>query len=201
MRMYGYGEDSLTLWALRHRLDLILKAFDDTTPPANCQVFYRPSFGRSGGENSSQFGEFDFIVLSKRHLYLGESKWDRSSLKTVNGVLELEGVQARRHEIFKAYIKHWAFGEYRDWEVFSEEAESLIGRPIPGKDSLLASNLQTVLGTIREYYASEPTPVDMLLYFHRGEDAEQVPQEASDGFKLVCMEYETALGSRIDLEM
>jgi hypothetical protein len=199
MRVYGYGEDSLTLWALRHRLDVILEAYDDKTLPADCQVFYRPSFGRSGGDNSSQFGEFDFIILAKHHLYLGESKWDRSSVKIEGGVLKLEGVQARRHEIFKAYVKHWAFGEYRDWEVFRVEAEPLIGRPIPGKDSLLAENLQAILGAIRRHYDSERKPKDVLVYFHRGEDAGQIPQQASDGFKLVPMEYETALGNYIEI--
>jgi hypothetical protein len=199
MKMHGYGEDSLTLWALRHRLKDILEPFDDHTPPADCQVFYRPSFGRSGGENSPQFGEFDFIVLSRHYLYLGESKWDRSSLKIEDGVLKLGGVQVRRHEIFKAYVKHWAFGEYRDWEVFRVEAEPLIGRPIPGKDSLLAANLQAILGAIREYYDSEPSKVDVLLYFHRGEDKGQIPQEASDGFELVCMEYKAMLGNYIEM--
>ena len=199
MKAYGYGEDSLTLWALRHRLKDILEPFDDNTPTASCQVFYRPSFGRSGGDNSPQFGEFDFIILSKKTLYLGESKWDRSSLKIEDGVLKVGDVQARRHEIFKAYVTNWAFGEYQDWEVFREEARSQIGKPIPGKDSLLASNLQTILGAIRNHFDTEPDPEDVLLYFHRKGAADQPPPKANWGFKLVPMEYEPALGNCIEM--
>jgi hypothetical protein len=192
MRLYGYGEDALTLWALTEKLGTILGKLGDDTDPASCVVFYRPSFGRRGGENSSQFGEFDFTILSQERLYLGESKWDGSPLKVEDGVLKLEGNQTRRHEIFKAYVRHWAFGEYRDWEVFRQEAEPLIGRPIPGKNSRLASNLRTILAAIGEYYASEPSTLDVLLYFHHGDEAGQILEEAPGDFKLVRLDYSEA---------
>ena len=59
MKLLGYGEDALTLWVLRHRLDKLLDSIDDKSDPEGCVAYFRPSFGRSGGPNSSQFGEFD----------------------------------------------------------------------------------------------------------------------------------------------
>ena len=112
MQILGCGEDALTLWAIKNKLDVILEAVEDSSDPSMCQVFFRPSFGRKGGDSSPQFGEFDFIILSKDRLYLGESKWIRSSEKLQGGVLELREEQKRRHEVFQFYVKQWAFGSY-----------------------------------------------------------------------------------------
>jgi hypothetical protein len=206
MKVYGYGEDALTLWALANRLEDILEQLGDESKQEDCQVFYRPSFGRSGGENSSQFGEFDFVVLSKNRLYLGESKWDRSSLRIKDGVVLLDETQAKRHRVFKAYVEHCAFGDCEPWEEFKERSEPLIGRPIPGEDSLLASNLKEMMKAIREYYhglQSSVEPVDVLLYLHRGQDAERLPRTVTDDFKLACINYSQAemLGNYITIEM
>jgi len=64
-KILGYGEDALTLWALKNKLSISLNAFEDQTNPEDCIVFYRPSFGRSGGTLSAQFGEFDALVASR----------------------------------------------------------------------------------------------------------------------------------------
>lgn len=69
-KIMGYGEDALTIWALKNKLSIILGAFNDQTDPKDCLVFYRPSFGRSGGSGSAEFGEFDAIVASKQKIYL-----------------------------------------------------------------------------------------------------------------------------------
>ena len=101
IRLYGYGEDALALWAIRHRLDEILHSLKDTPDPSGCEVFYRPSFGRSGGLRSSQFGEFDFIILSDAHVYLGESKWDKNMKVPSDGTIKLPEKQLRRHKVLK----------------------------------------------------------------------------------------------------
>ena len=75
-KILGYGEDALTLWALKHHVPKILEEFQDKTPILDCLVFYRPSFGRHGQANSSVFGEFDAILASRKNIYLIESKWD-----------------------------------------------------------------------------------------------------------------------------
>ena len=75
-KILGYGEDALTLWALKHRTSDILESFQDQTAPSDCLIFYRPSFGRHSKEGSAVFGEFDAILVSSENIYLIESKWD-----------------------------------------------------------------------------------------------------------------------------
>ncbi len=75
-KIFGSGEDTLTLWLLKHQESKILDEFKDYTKTSDCLAFYRPSFGRSGGEDSAEFGEFDAILVSLENLYLIESKWD-----------------------------------------------------------------------------------------------------------------------------
>ena len=69
MEILGYGEDALTLWALKNKLPLILSALNDSSSLSQCKAFFRPSFGRRGGPSSAQFGEFDFILLIFRSLF------------------------------------------------------------------------------------------------------------------------------------
>jgi len=156
MQILGYGEDALTLWAIKNKLDVILEAVEDSSDPSMCQVFFRPSFGRRGGDSSPQFGEFDFIILSKDRLYLGESKWDRSSEKLQDGVLELPAKQRLRHKIFKFYFEQWAFGSYSSWREFTVKArlelQSGVAKPLAPENSLLATNLQTVLRVVKKHY-------------------------------------------------
>lgn len=61
----GYGEDALTLWALEKHRSEILNKLDDQTTTSDCLVFFRPSFGRSGGKGSAEFGEFDSRIFKK----------------------------------------------------------------------------------------------------------------------------------------
>jgi hypothetical protein len=207
MQILGYGEDALTLWAIKSKLDVILEAVKDSSDPSMCQVFFRPSFGRRGGDSSPQFGEFDFILLSKDRLYLGESKWIRSSEKVKGGILELRDEQKRRHKVFKFYVEKWAFGDHSNWREFTDKArlelESGDAKPLAPENSLLATNLKTVLRAITEHYASRPDIRDVLLYFYDGETVEQLPQKASDDFDLVCIDYSQAdtLGNFIRIEV
>jgi len=193
MQILGYGEDALTLWAIKNKLDVILEAVEDSSDPSMRQVFFRPSFGRRGGDSSPQFGEFDFIILTKDRLYLGESKWVRSSEKLKDGVLELRDEQKRRHEVFKFYVEQWAFGSHSSWCEFADKArlvlESGVVKLLAPANSLLAANLKTVLGVIREHYASMPDIRNMLLYLHDGAAVEQLPQKATEDFDLVCIDY------------
>ena len=196
MQILGYGEDALTLWAIKNKLDVILETVGDSSDPSMCQVFFRPSFGRRGGDSSPQFGEFDFIILSKDRLYLGESKWVRSSEKLKDGILELRDEQKRRHEVFKFYVKEWALGSHSSWREFIDrvrlELESGVTKPLAPENSLLAANLQTVLGVIKKHYASVPDIRNMLLYLYDGRAVKQLPQKVSEDFDLVCIDYSGA---------
>lgn len=194
MQMLGYGEDALTLWAIQNKLSVILQAVNDSSDPSTCQVFFRPSFGRRGGDDSPQFGEFDFIILSKGQLLLGESKWDKSSEKLRDGVLQLRDEQKLRHRILKFYVEEWAFGSYSSWREFADKARvklqlSGIAKPLAPENSLLAYNLQTVLRVIKKHYPSLPDIRNVLLYLYNGATVEQPPEKASEGFELVLIDY------------
>ena len=84
MKLIGYGEDFLTLWALTKETDKILSKLDDDTPSESCTVIYRPSFGRAGGSMENQraeFGEFDAILITNHTAFLIESKWDGGGIR------------------------------------------------------------------------------------------------------------------------
>jgi hypothetical protein len=201
MRMLGYGEDSLTLWALQNKLDAILQAPDNASCAQDCTVFYRPSFGRSGGNTSPQFGEFDFIILANTYLYLGESKWARVAKKSDYPTVKLAEPQTTRHRLFEFYVEFWAFGNYATWEEFAAKApvelqNDGIEKPIAPPGSLLAENLQAILKMIWRHYSSRPETKHVLLYLHRGVDQEKLPQDvngnANDGkvnFAIVPIDY------------
>jgi hypothetical protein len=195
MDILAYGEDALTLWGITHKLPDILGALGDSSAADTCQVLFRPSFGRSGGEHSSQFGEFDFILLADHRLYLGESKWHRSGEMTKSGVLALHPVQLLRHDLFKFYVDEWAFGEYASWNDFKKAAvpklqELGIPKPIAPEHSLLAANLRTVLGIIQGHYQPQhPEVCNVLLYFYSGPSGKPVLDKAGSDFKVVLMDY------------
>jgi hypothetical protein len=196
MEILGYGEDALTLWAIQNKLGKILSALGELEDKSKLRVLFRPSFGRSGGSGSSQFGEFDFIVLCNRTLLLGESKWDGSSEKVTDGKLNLRAEQILRHQIFKFYVQEWSFGKYSSWAELETKGhikmkEQGIQKPIAPVGSLLAANLQTVLGMIKEHFNSLPNMVDVLLYLHRGLDDSLLPSKGPDSFRLIALDYST----------
>ena len=97
--MISYGEDALTYWALTKKLDLILEQLNDESNTEDCILFYRPSFGRRGGNKRAEFGEFDSILATPKTVFLIESKWGGSS-ELKNGTIALRFEQIERHEIF-----------------------------------------------------------------------------------------------------
>ncbi|MHB1006190.1 MAG: hypothetical protein ACYC3S_11185 [Chloroflexota bacterium] len=191
MKLLVYGEDGLTLWALRYKTDDILRQLGDTTPASDCRAFYRPSFGRRGGENSAQFGEFDFILLSRTALYLCESKWDKS-VTVKDGYLQLRSEQVLRHRLMNALLTAW-FGSVC-WEDFCLRApivlkEREIEKPLPPAGSLLDRNLRSILNLLTEYYAGTiPVVRNLLLYLHDSETAGALPLGTSEGFRLAFVD-------------
>ena len=194
MEILAYGEDALTFWAVKNKLSTILQALKDSSDPAVCQVFFRPSFGRRGGESSSQFGEFDFILLTDKGVYLGESKWQRSAEKISKGVLELRAEQLTRHAVFKFYIEEWAFGSHPTWRTFEEIAQAKlkarnITKPIAPAESQLAQNLQTILEVIKQRYTALPVIKNVLLFLHQGATPSELPHTAGQDFEVVTLDY------------
>ena len=202
MKVYAYGEDALTLWAIKNRLSEILSKLGDETKVDECKIFFRPSFGR-GGKGTSNFGEFDFIILAKEKLYLGESKWDGSSIKFEDKSkkkIKLDEPQALRHKIFQWYVENWdaAIESTPDcWEKFYNKKTILNGeKKIPkvqgGKKKkvlpLLAQNLIAVLDIINKHFSNKgPEIVNVLLYMHKGEELKE--DSGPNDFKVVNINY------------
>jgi hypothetical protein len=151
---YCYGEDSLTLWMLRHHLDLFLLELKDYSRPDKCVVFYRPSFGRrNSGINHPSFGEFDCIILSEFKVYLVESKWEK--------IKPLEANQVFRHEVLAEYIDN--IGSIR-WNA----SLRITGKKTPRTSTTLFQTLDSVLDSIQKKLPPHPSVKNIYLLFHRG---------------------------------
>jgi hypothetical protein len=167
MKIIGYGEDSLTLWALKNRLGEILDKLGDTTPPSKCLAIYRPSFGRHGGASRSEFGEFDAIIGTHQATYLVESKRE-GSREIINRQIRFGEAQIRRHNIFAFYFNRWRDLQPSDWNTFSKVIRNDFKRkfndkPIPRADRLLANNLLYVFSKLRCYNLKT---INVLLFLH-----------------------------------
>lgn len=192
MEVYGYGEDALTLWAIKEKFDLILSKLDDSSDKDKCKVLFRPSFGRRGGENSSQFGEFDFIILTKDTVYLGESKWNRSS-ELKERELKLKGIQKLRHYLMEIYIEEWK-NSNKTWDNYIKKVETRleteeIEKPVPPRGSLLQRNLETTLGIIDEHFDNQYSIKNLLLYLYPDRGKEVLQLEVDKEFILVKLDY------------
>ena len=189
----------------------ILSELNDPSSQGECSAFFRPSFGRRGGNKSSEFGEFDFILLSKECVYLGESKWHRSSEQITGGQIELRKEQLTRHKIFHFYLEKWFSGNYPDWESFSSDMSTEFGarfgdkdtnKPVAPVGSLLAENIECILRQIRDSYSGPDLKIrDLLLYFHLGDPPDRLPTQGNGEFAVVCLDYsEDTLGNLIRLQ-
>ncbi len=200
--IFGYGEDSLTLWMLKHHISKILDE-NDKTSVSDCLVFYRPSFGRSGGSKSPEFGEFDAIVASLKKIYLIESKWDNLS-KSSRNKEPLKKVQRLRHRVFSWYLANWNKGYLNDWQRFLEEKQvdfekSFKDEKVIAEKGLLVENLQRVLnillGHCREFN-KEQSICNVLLFFYHKSSPLSIKTE---GFKTVNFFYRPFAGAFIEI--
>ena len=197
----GYGEDALTLWALKNRLKVILERFGDKANPSECLIFYRPSFGRRSRKGSAVFGEFDAIVASRSNIFLVESKWDNlGSFKEEK--LALKDEQLLRHRIFAWYLTNWNERFRGKWELFVEEKKEQFrfqGKTMPKAKSLLSSNLEYVLSRLHQHCKSgDKSPLEnVLLYFHRGT---RIPYfRVNEAFTPIPIDYTEISGSFVPL--
>lgn len=191
-RIVGYGEDALTLWALQHRIGEILNEFRDRTAREDCLVFYRPSFGRSGGPESAEFGEFDAIIASREKFYLIESKWDNGTRHTV-GTIAIRKEQVLRHDIFTWYLIRWGLKYSNDWQRFVDEQgkDFRFKKEIAPAGSLLARNLELILDMLQKNcksYPSENNIKNVLLFFYNAEKSKP-PIKTNHTFRLIPIEY------------
>ncbi len=207
MQLLGYGEDALTLWMLMQCLGTFLKKLGDSSDPQRCLVWYRPSFGRSGGDRKPQFGEFDFIICSPSCLYLGENKWEGSQESTDGKTLDLRPEQKIRHLFFRFYVQQWIQCQCSTWIQFirsSAVKQSLtefnrqlheefgIRKTIPKPDTRLAKNLESILNAIKNYYQHVPPVKDILVFFCSPKSTQYLPVRSSGSFQIVLFDYSQA---------
>lgn len=194
-RILVYGEDGLTLKYTKDRLGDILHKLGDNSNPADCTVFYRPSFGRR------DYGEFDAIIISQKKAYLVETKWDGSG----NLSEGLEEHQIRRHRILKWFGDNWK-GEIREaWDRFRKKNNPeferkfefysskgvLMHKTIPKSHTILGQNLQTILVEIGNRKLE-----NVLLIFYR----DMPPEVEQDEFTTVVVQYNPTLDLFTELE-
>ena len=184
MKLYGYGEDGMTLWALTNDLGEILSQLKDTTPPGDCLAFYRPSFGRASARGGHAFGEPDFVVCTQQAVYIGEAKWHASTEWTRRRTesrfrLDL-GDLDNRQDTLCFYIRQWLKMRPKDWKEFRAGLRSKDwpdGHVPPEDKTRLADTLETVLGLVADYYRDRPDNVEvhnLALYVH--DKAEDKPE-------------------------
>jgi hypothetical protein len=191
LKIIGYGEDALTLWALKQRTSKILEVFADKTLISECIAFYRPSFGRRGKGNST-FGEFDAIITSKQSVYLIESKWDNHN-DFKNEEFSLENHQILRHQIFAWYLTHWNKKYVGNWQAFIDDEKEnfpFSNKTIAPDGSLLAQNLEQILTRIQEQcgYLSESSIKNVFLFFYNSHKS-TYPIKTNGSFKPIPIPY------------
>lgn len=200
MQIYSYGEDAYTLWVMQNKLSDVLKNLGDFTNVEDCIVFFRPSFGRRGGETSPQFGEFDWIVLSDTAVYLGESKWSGTEAKQKKEIL-LKDVQKTRHYIMQAYIEKWLEADVDKWSAFYENMGGSISyvnehnevkqRKLAPVESLLEKNLSFFLEKVKTHFGTKKSEIRHVLLHLYSVDPAKLPEVTKreekriDGFTLV----------------
>jgi hypothetical protein len=172
----GYGEDSLTYWALRTGRLLHKLGHDEREP--NVLLLYRPSFGRAGGLNRAGFGEFDALIGTTQRVYLIESKWGATQR---DGEIALDEQQLFRHEFFEHLRNEWSARRrqsgptaQRTWVAFrqwiadnsrrSNWATNYRDKPLASERSKLAGNLEWVLTRLER---STGGVRHVLVNFHR----------------------------------
>lgn len=190
MNIIGYGEDALTYWVLTQRLDEFLNKLGDRSKPQECLLFYRPSFGRRGGENRAEFGEFDSIVATPQAIYLIESKWDSSS-ETRGDTITLHKTQEIRHDIFRWYFHHIIKSSTLNWETFIATQQSMFKKSFNNKllappKSVLSENIMFVIDKLSKY---GDHLINVLLYIHK-RDSHFPKYISNKKFRLITMEYD-----------
>lgn len=152
MKIIGYGEDFLTLWALISGKKMFnkLKAGNDRVKI----VFFRPSFGRGTGS----FGEFDCIVSTKSRIILIECKWDGTPIKSDDKKLILTDKQVIRHLMFAWYRRYFDnLSAYKEKKPF--------GKKIVKEGTELYNNLKYILNEIDNNKKSKKI-VNRVIYFY-----------------------------------
>lgn len=214
MKVFGYGEDALTLWALTYKTKEVLCQLGDGSSRDDLTLIYRPSFGRKGGANSAQFGEFDFILGTPKALYLGEAKWDKSpevrkwdagkpkrdkTLIPGKLCIELRDEQSNRHNVFKDYYKEWISEDWNGHDLDFLKAvqerlqRSKLEKAVPPPTSILFNNLKAVLELCAKSTNRSREVRNVLLVIDTTGDLNLSQSNCPPDFKLVYIKASKCL--------
>jgi len=208
MNIYGYGEDFLTLWAVKHKMLNIIEELEGKPYSNKPVVIYRPSFGRGG--SLSTFGEFDLIFATTK-IYLVESKWEQSSEvrgPQGNRNISISDIQKTRHKKLKWYLiksSEYLNRNFNNWNDFRAQFNQEFNEKfqyrdkhgdikyptIPKQTSILANNIYNVSKLLRDQISRSITAdmiEDILLYFYSYE--ENMIQCFEGPFTLVQRQFE-----------
>jgi hypothetical protein len=188
--IYGYGEDSLTLWALKNKFQEICNQLNEPGIDKHI-IFYRPSFGRG----KTGLGEPDFIIGTPKRLYIGESKWPLGIKKNSKGkmLLRIKNPIKKRNLIGKYLIGRMLS---KDWETFKTTHLNRKGT------SLLAKNISAYADELSKIVTDPRTieVVPILLVFcdpqNNSNDSlkAQLEEEARD-FSIITIKPEFAVSN------
>lgn len=191
-KIIGYGEDALTYWAMTQKIEYILQKLEDKSNPSDCLLIYRPSFGRRGGLERANFGEFDAILATSYSIYLIESKWNVSS-KIKNGRIKLREQEVLRHRIFAWYFKRWDANKFQSWSSFVKKYEREFknmfdGKKIADSDSRLSRNLEYVIDQLHNY--SKKIGNVLIFFDNEGTSSPTDIDADQEEVKLVIVNYQ-----------
>lgn len=204
MAILGYGEDALTLYALSHGLEDILRQVGDYTTRGETVCLFRPSFGRKGtaehGSSRSEFGEFDAIIGTVKAIYLTEAKWS-SSGEIKRGIVTLRKEQLRRHAVMREYIREWHRERPSDWGDYMNRMKPILSAFVPALkppslDTQLGRNLHFVLTALS---CCGTMVSDLLLFLSLSEQC--IKPSHCEGFTIVsylCEREEQSSFVRLD---
>jgi len=180
-----YGEDGLTLKMIKTK-SMLEEFFDELEIKAdeelinNSLIFYRPSFGRAGGDDSQQFGEFDAIIAVKGKVFLIESKWygyndgDKGQItKRIIDPDSLRENQVDRHRVFKFYFLNWEYFSNNVSKIdqdFLKKFETETGKrgeALMTKNTTLFKNTKYIIEKIKNKFKDENMICDdVYVYFY-----------------------------------
>lgn len=181
MEIIGYGEDALTLMALRDEeiIKQILtqagnkrkKSHERQIP--KIKIYYRPSFGRNG----KCLGECDAIIGTDTKIYFVECKW-MDSKEIQSNSIHLDEKQKKRND----YLIEIAREYFSDDGNMSEKVKK--DKNIKGDDTKLIVSLKHVFGVMKDGIENKKAKdvFRSLLVVFVDNKAFKVPQKI-DGFK------------------
>lgn len=178
MQVFGYGEDSYTMYILNAEINLLLSKLNETSGSKNSIVLYRPCFGRKHG-----IGEFDFIILASNTVYLGETKLSYRVSSHYN--FALKQCQIDRHDKMEKLIRLW-------FELPSKENTLSMLEPnrfhlkLPTQNSGLYKHIESFLSLLSSRFDFPPFVKNTLLVLSDVIDGKEFTVNTPD-FEIVTM--------------